>query len=76
MRKLKTENWKLKLKIETKNWNWKLKTEKAVYLVLKIVSEKTEKTILHYLKWVFYTEKIEKTEKDGKEKGKMVFYTL
>ena len=48
----------------------KLKTEKDVCLVLKIVSEKT---ILHSLKWVFYTEK---TEKDGKEKGKMVFYTL
>ena len=53
-----------------------MKIEKAVCLVLKIASEKIEKIILHSLKWVFYTKKIEKTENDGKEKGKMVFYTL
>ena len=40
---------------------------------MKIVSEKT---ILHYLKWVFYTKKIQKTKKDRRKKGKMIFYTL
>ena len=74
MIKLKTEIWKMKTEIETENW--KLKTEKVVCLVLKIASEKTEKTILHSLKLVFYTKKTQKTEKDGREKGKMVFYTL
>ena len=40
---------------------------------MKIASEKT---ILHFLKWVFYTKKTQKTEKDERENGKMVFYTL
>ena len=70
--KIENENWKLKTETE----NWKLKTEKAVCLVLKIGAEKIEKTILHFLKWVFFTKKIQKTEKDGREKGKMVFYTF
>ena len=44
-----SENLKSKVAFE--------KTEKAVCLILKIGSEKTEKITLHYLKWVFYTKK-------------------